>query len=119
MAALWFRRIATRMIMTLRLPYGDIRLGKNLPRLPNRRSHPDVLVDIELEPLRALLERYDRTRGGLRNSGARDWGNLDDRMNTIVNLFRSRQKSYELFAQPFLYEQRNQLSQGMVPAGRL
>jgi CRP-like cAMP-binding protein len=119
LAALWFRRLATRMIMALRLPYGDLGLGRDLPRLPNRQVFPDVLVEIELEPLRALVKRFDRTRGALRNSRAVDWGNLDDRMNTIVNLFRSRQKSYELFGQPFLYEQRNQLSEGFVPRGRL
>jgi CRP-like cAMP-binding protein len=118
-ATLMFRRVATRMIMTLRLPYGDVSLGRDLPRLPNRQIFPDVLEHIDLPELRALLERFDRTRGALRNSRSVDWGNLDDRMNTIVNLFRSRQKSFELFQQPFLYEQRRRMVEGAVPHGRL
>ena len=105
--------------MRLRLPYGDVLLGKDLERLPNRQIHPDILQHIELEELRILLTRFDRTTRGLRNSRARDWGDLNDRMNFIVNLFRSRHKSLELFDQPFFYEQRLAMQHGVVPQGRL
>jgi CRP-like cAMP-binding protein len=114
-----FRILATRTIMSLRLPYGDVGLGRDLPRLPNRRIFPDVLETVELEPLQELVQRYDRTRGSLRNSRSSDWGSLDQRMNTIISLFRSRQKSYELFEQPFLHDQRRKMSDGVVPRGRL
>jgi hypothetical protein len=55
----------------------------------------------------------------MRGSRARDWGDLDDRMNFIVNLFRSRQKNLELFDQPFLFEQRLEIDEGRVPGGTL
>lgn len=115
-----WRRVLTRYMMRLRLPYGDISLGRDLPRLPNRRAYPDILQDIESEELRNLLSRFDRcTRGNLNNSRSRDWGNLDDRMNFIANLFRSRHKSLELFDQPFFYEQRQAMHESVVPKGRL
>jgi CRP-like cAMP-binding protein len=119
MAVKFSRRFLTRYTMRLRLPYGDVLLGKDLERLPNRQIHPDILQHIELEELRILLTRFDRTTRGLRNSRARDWGDLNDRMNFIVNLFRSRHKSLELFDQPFFYEQRLAMQHGVVPQGRL
>lgn len=114
-----WRIFVTRTMMSLRLPYGELSLGRDIPRLPNRGVFPDVLQEIQHPELQALLARFDRTRGALRRSRAEDWGNLEDRMNTIVNLFRSRQQSYELFSQPFLYDQRMALSGGAVPAGKL
>ena len=48
-----------------------------------------------------------------------DWGHLPDRMNFILNLFRSRQKSLELFDQPFLNEQRLEMAADRIPVGRL
>jgi hypothetical protein len=58
------------------------------------------------------IQRRRRTR-------AADWGDLSDRMRFIVNLFRSRQKSLELFDQPFLYEQRQEMAANRVPRGAL
>ena len=77
-----------------------------------------------VEPLTLLLppwlvERFDRSGPDMRGSRARDWGDLDDRMNFIVNLFRSRQKNLELFDQPFLFEQRLEIDEGRVPGGTL
>jgi hypothetical protein len=66
-----------------------------------------------------LLDRFDRSSPDMRGSRARDWGDLDDRMNFIVNLFRSRQKNLELFDQPFLFEQRLEIDAGRVPVGTL
>lgn len=116
----WWRRLLTRYMMRLRLPYGDISLGRDLPRLPNRRAYPDILNEIESRELKVLLAKYDRSfRGNLKNSRSRDWGNLDDRMNFIANLFRSRHKSLELFDQPFFHEQRQAMQESVVPHGRL
>jgi hypothetical protein len=40
-------------------------------------------------------------------------------MRFIVSLFRSRQKSLELFDQPFFYEQRLEMAANRVPSGEL
>ena len=107
-------------MMKLRLPYGDISLGKDLPNLPNRRAYPDILQLIESPQLNALLKRFDKSKGDkLIKSRSNDWGNLDDRMNFIINLFRSRHKSLELFDQPFFYEQRMEMQKSIIPKGRL
>ena len=43
----------------------------------------------------------DRTPDSVLGSGARDWTELADRMNFIVDLFRTRQFDEHLFASPF------------------
>lgn len=109
------RRIITARLMRIRLPYGDLRLGDDLPELPARRRFPDLLTTLEHPDLAALFARFDR---GL-PSRAIDWSDLDDRMRYIANFFRSRQKSLEIFEPPFLYEQQASISEGKVPAGPL
>lgn len=116
--AVW-RRLVTRSMMTLRLPYGKVYLGRDMPRLPSEELFPDVLQRLELPELVALVKKYDYTQDDLTGSGASDWGYLPDRMNFILDLFRSRQKSLELFDQPFLYQQRIDVASNRVPAGRL
>ena len=65
----------------------------------------------------SLVARYSVPASS--RSRAIDWGSLDDRMCFIVNLFRSRQKSLELFDQPFFYEQRLEMAANRVPSGDL
>lgn len=115
-ASTW-RRIVTRNLMTIRLPYGDLRLGAEVPELPTAAMFPDVLQVIEHPELVRVLARYDGRGDG--SPRAADWGVLDDRMRFIANLFRSRQKSLELFAQPFQYEQLQDIVADRVPVGEL
>lgn len=115
MTTVW-RRIVTDNMMTLRLPYGELRLGADLRGSTPQRRYADTLQTIDLPELQRLLDRFDRSGPDLRGSRARDWGDLEDRMNFIVNLFRSRQKNLELFDQPFLYEQRIEIDEGRIPA---
>jgi hypothetical protein len=104
--------------MTLRLPYGDLRLGAEVPELPTALMFPDVLQSIEHPELARVVANYDGSRDG-KSGRAADWGVLDDRMRFIVNLFRSRQKSLELFGQPFLYDQLQDITADRVPTGEL
>ena len=114
-----WRRLVTDNMMTLRMPYGEVRLGADLPGATRQRLYADTLQTLELPELQRLVERFDRSGPDMRGSRARDWGDLDDRMNFIVNLFRSRQKNLELFDQPFLFEQRLEIDEGRVPGGTL
>ncbi len=114
-----FRRVVTRSMMTLRLPYGEVRLGADVPRLPNDRMFPDVLQELELPELVATVQEFDTSPRSLSGSRAADWGNLRDRMNFIIDLFRSRQRSLELFGQPFDYDQREEIAADRIPLGRL
>lgn len=114
-----WRRLITDNMMTLRLPYGEVRLGADLPGATRRGLYADTLQTLDHPELRRLVERFDRSGPDMRGSRARDWGVLEDRMNFIVNLFRSRQKNLELFDQPFLFDQRREIEHGQVPAGTL
>jgi CRP-like cAMP-binding protein len=111
-----WRRLVTRHVMTLRLPDGALRLGASVAER-SESTFPEVLQTLEHPELVRLVAAFDAGGGGAER--ATDWGLLEDRMRFIVNLFRSRQRSPELFAQPFLYEQLLEIAAGRVPAGRL
>jgi hypothetical protein len=68
--------------------------------------------------LAAFLE-WDRTRGTGRPTGATDWSVLEQRMNYIVNLFRSRQRHPALLNPPFTAAQLDELRAGGLPSGPL
>jgi hypothetical protein len=119
---LW-ERIATRLLMSLALPGGaSLALGRNIPKdaaamafLPIQLQNitaPDALV--------ALIKAYDRARGASNvGSASVDWRILDDRMNFIVNLFRSRQQDLTLFGPPFTEEQTRVIEARGRPPGKL
>lgn len=113
-----WRHLATRAIMRYRLPYGAVPVSGDLPLLPNRRTYPDVLVTLEHPELRAVVNRYG-TPSGPQLFKSRDWANLDQRMQFIFNLFRTRQKSLELFDPPFQYQQRLAIGSDQLPTGKL
>ncbi|WIG95541.1 hypothetical protein [Myxococcus sp. SDU36] len=98
-----FRRVATEHMMKLAVPGGALKLGNDLPPPPGMEStlFPPHLRSIENPELRALLGQLDKSPDSLKGSGAKDWSKLDQRMNYIVDLFRSRQSDPALFDPPF------------------
>jgi hypothetical protein len=119
---LW-KRVATRFLMQLALPG-----GKSLPlgeKIPKSAAAPDFLPpdvrDISSPwELVALLATYDKAHGtGDEGTAATDWCVLPDRMNFIVNLFRSRQQDKTLLGQPFSDAQRSFIERGEVPPATL
>ena len=113
-----WRHLATRAIMRYRLPYGAVPVSGNLPLLPTSRVYPDVLSTLEHPELQVVARRYG-TQSGPRLFKSRDWANLDQRMEFIFELFRTRQKSLELFDPPFLYQQRLAIATDQLPSGAL
>ncbi|OBB15862.1 hypothetical protein A5662_06485 [Mycobacteriaceae bacterium 1482268.1] len=113
-----WRHLATRAVMRYRLPYGAVPVSGDLPRLPTRRIYPDVLTDLEHPELQSVARRYG-TPSGPQLFKSRDWANLDQRMQFIFELFRTRQKSLELFDPPFLYQQRLAIATDQLPSGAL
>jgi hypothetical protein len=115
--------IATRFLMSLALPGGKtLALGRNIPPIAAACDYlPPSLQNItNPEELLALLARFDRARGTTDyGSGSIDWRKLEDRMNFIVNLFRSRQQDDELLGQPFTDDQRKSIESGTIPDGPL
>ena len=62
---------------------------------------------------------WDRTPNDLVGSRAADWSNIRDRMNFIVDLFRSRHLDEGLFCDPFTDAQCRAVLAGTVPSGPL
>jgi hypothetical protein len=120
--ALW-ERIATRYMMTLALPGGArLPLGRNIPKDAAAREFlPSSLQNITAPgDLVDMLRQFDRARGVTEvGSASVDWRVLADRMNFIVNLFRSRQQDEDLLGQPFSDEQRGHIEKDHVPPGEL
>lgn len=118
-----WERIATRFLMSLALPGGQtLPLGRDIPKVAAACDYlPPSLQNItNPEDLVKLLAQYDRARGTSdAGSASVDWRRLDDRMNFIVNLFRSRQTDDELLGQPFTAEQRACFEQGKMPGPEL
>ena len=113
-----WRHFATRAVMRYRLPYGAVPVSGDLPMLPTRRTYPDVLSNLDHPELQIVVHRYD-TLSGPQWFKSRDWANLEQRMQFIFELFRTRQKSLELFDPPFLYQQRLAIATDQLPTGAL
>ena len=114
-----WRELATRTLMRLELPDMTLRLGEDIPALTSERDFPPLLVRLEHPELVALMAELDRTPDDTAGSAARDWGSLSDRMNLIVDLFRTRQQDRLLYDQPFTFLQVDAFQEGRVPHGRL
>ncbi|MEN9796981.1 MAG: hypothetical protein RL653_677 [Pseudomonadota bacterium] len=109
------RRFMTRRLLQFRLPDAALELGAAVPAWRPGQAFPQGLETLELPELRALYERL--TAG--RSSAADDWTELDDRMRYISTLFRTRQKSLQLFEPPYLDLQLADIAARRVPGGAL
>jgi hypothetical protein len=105
--------------MTLRLPDGDLHLGKDLPPVVGQPLFPAALQHIELDALRGLLSTYHADGSSADGSAAVDWAEIPERMHFILTLFRSRQQYLLLFEQPFTEAQRAAIAIGRLPEGPL
>lgn len=101
----WLRRqwvgLATRCFMYLELPDASLSLGKDLPGASGSQMFPEVLLDIEDPELRRLLDEIDLTPNTVVGSAARNWADFAERMNFIIDLFRTRQQDTRLYRAPF------------------
>lgn len=110
---------ATRSLMSLATPAGPLRLGEDIPPLPNGEPYPEQLKEPSLPGLLSALSELDYTPNTTAGSGARDWVKLADRMNYIADLFRSRQQYLELAKAAFSPAQVLAIQAGQVPEGEL
>jgi hypothetical protein len=108
----------TEVIMQLVTASETFDLRKDVPPLQGQ-MFPADLADLSGTDAAADVAAWDKTNGTGSPSGAHDWAQLRERMNFIVNLFRSRQRDPNLFNPPFTESQVAALSQGEVPGGPL
>lgn len=114
-----WRKLATGYLMTLKMPDIEMRLGVDVPPLSDGRDFPAEVANVTNPKLVELLSKLDRTPHGLLGSRARDWSQLGDRMNFIVDVFRSRQQNPRLFEPPFDANQIVDIDENRMPAGAL
>jgi hypothetical protein len=112
------RRVLTQF-MQIRTPTSTLHLGRDVPPLTGGVMFPHALDRVTLPELRGLLDGFDRTPDSIHGSAADDWGSLDDRMNYLVDLFRTRQRDPELWGPPFSRAQVRAMARGELPDGRL
>jgi hypothetical protein len=106
----------TETIMQLVTKSETFDLRENVPPLPTG-MFPADLQELTNADVAATVAAWDRTRGTGAPSGAHDWADVHERMNFIVNLFRSRQRQAALFEPPFTDEQVAALNRGEMPGG--
>ena len=110
---LW-EEFMTEVVMTIQTADEVLALGSDVPPLPSGQLFPDALATPE-GALADFLATWDRTGGTGVGSGADDWEQLDQRMNYIANLFRSRQQHAPLLAAPYTASVLAEMASGRVP----
>jgi hypothetical protein len=108
------RQVITDHLMVLAVPGQVLRLGHNLAT-----PVPPSLVRPASGELAALILPYEPLPPAPDDCGARDWGQLDQRMHYISHLFRALHDAAALFDAPFTLAQRQQFEAGKVPGGVL
>ena len=101
-------------MMVLALPGRVLALGQNLTD-----AYPEELADPTDPELKELLARYEPIPPAPDDCGARDWGDLHQRMHYIAHLFRVFHLSKELSEPPFTPDEVASFSRGVIPEGEL
>lgn len=108
----------TESIMQLVTANETFDLRRDVPPLANG-MFPSGLRTLTGTVAENAFAQWDKTAGSGKPSGAQDWAVLGERMNFIVNLFRSRQNDGSLFDPPFTTAQLAALAQDQVPPAPL
>ncbi len=122
----WYAgRPVTSMSLYLDTPTETLRLGRDLPVRPDGKLYPPLLESLENTELQKAFRAFSRAsglnvaEGTLEGSRCADYRSLDERMNLIVNVFRTRHDDASLFHAPFNPQQTHQIQNGQVPKGHL
>lgn len=107
--------ITTQLLMTLHVPGATLRLNVDVPPGPDGLLFPAALGTLADAPPDSVFRSWDRTGGTGVGGGAHDWAILPQRMNYIVNLFRSRQQDPSLADALFTPAQIATMQSGTVP----
>jgi hypothetical protein len=113
------QEVATEKMMRLATADEVLLFREDLPAPAGSALFPSDLVDVSHPELATALDRWDRTGRTGRGTAVRDWAALEERMNYIVNLFRSRQQHPPILAVPFTDMQRQAMCEGRLPNGPL
>jgi len=112
------RRCVTQRLMTYSVGEQLLAVHEDVPAL-DTVIFPPTLATIDSPETREFLngpQGWDRGRGTLKNTRAKDWTNIRERMGYIVNLFRTRHLDANVVASPYSDEQLDEIAAGVVPA---
>ncbi|MCO4745886.1 MAG: hypothetical protein KC912_13915 [Proteobacteria bacterium] len=111
------RRRLTRHVMTFDLPHQSLPLGRDLDA--RTTVFPADLREL-VSPAALMVEAIvDQSPGTLDGTAAADWADLTERMDFIVDVFRSRQQTPVLLRPPYAPDQVASLLALQLPAGPL
>lgn len=114
------RRLVTAHLLEFEVgPYAHA-VDEDVEPWQGTASFPETLAQLENQDLVSFLSGesgWDRTPDSLAGSSAVDWSDIRDRMNFIVDLFRTRHLDEGLFSEPFTEAQRQDVLAGVIPAG--
>lgn len=113
------REFATSNMMRLGLPDGrggvnSVSLGEDVPMFRGRTA-PKELQQLQNTDAQNMVNKWDRNPNHVQGSGAKDWTNMNERMNYILDLFRSRHDDPALFQDPFTPNQTREILANRVP----
>ena len=114
-----WHKVSTRWLMSLTIPDIVLDLGKDVPGLSAEQMFAEELAVATFVPLVEILAKLDRTANTVTGSAASDWGELADRMNFVVDFFRTRQQDSSLYRQPFTDAQVDVILADAMPIGAL
>ena len=124
-----WQAISTSWFMHLQLPdtqWPDkigtprrIKVGRGVPPRCEHSDFPPELGQLDNVYLKALLYDLDQTPNTVEGSMPQAWGRLEDRMNYLVDLFRTQQQYPLLYRQPFTDNQIVAMRSGEIPPGHL
>ena len=97
----WLRGTVTARALTFQVGDEIHSVGRDVTTPAGQPPFPETLATIESPELQAFLDQWDRTPDTPVGSAASDWSDINDRINYIVDLFRTRQNDPNLFRPPF------------------
>ena len=95
------RRVVTARALTFQVGGREHSVGRDVVPPSGSPDFPVTLATIESPELRAFLAQWDRTPDTQVGSAARDRSDIGDRINYIVDLFRTHQHDPALLRPPF------------------
>ena len=112
------RKCVTQRLMTFSVGEKLLAVHEDVPSLDDAKF-PSTLTTIDSVELREFLEGsegWDPGRGTLKNTRAKDWTKIRERMAYIVNLFRTRHLDSNVVESPYSPSQIDKIAAGEMPA---
>jgi hypothetical protein len=106
-------------IMILETHEKKLLLSENVPKFSRFNAFPPDLRKIDDQKLVDAINTFDYDINSLKESRAKDWSNLEDRLGYIIDLFRTTQQTKKMFYPTFTKKQSKLIHKSIIPTGKL